>query len=464
MKIVLVRPPFYSLFGLNVPKMKTYPLNLLYLSTYLHDKSVHTAEIVDGDSFLPVDSGVQADPEEIMNRNIPQMTAISENPRHELWAQFEQAILERSPDIVGISCNSGNMDSARIMTGRLKRKGARVILGGSHPTALPEQSLVYTGADFALSGESELSLVTLLDSLARGSSWTAIPSLAWGSNDIIRVNPRGGLMPDIDTLPIPDRSLLDKSQYFGDVILTGRGCPHDCAYCASKTIWGKRVRLRGVQSIIDELKILEAQAQADQAGRPGSRVVKIVDDTFTVNKSRTKLLLEAIIAENLNGFEYTAGVRADTLDAELVDLMGRANIKRVTLGVESGSPKILKAIRKGETNEEVIRAVGLLREAGIRSHAFFMIGFPDETSEDIDLSKELINSARPDYVEVNMVTPYPGTDLFTRLIDQDVFGIDRWYRWFHQGLAIHSAKLGYDLDKAYKEFAEFAKEHNERMK
>ena len=134
---------------------------------------------------------------------------------------------------------------------------------------------------------------------------------------------------------------------------------------------------------------------------------------------------------------------ADTLDEVMVSKMAAANFRRVTLGVESGSPRILKMIRKGETNENVRKAIGLLRNAGIHSHAFFMIGLPGETVEDIELTKKLIMEVRPDHVEINMVTPYPGTDIFKNLIPEDPSKIDRWYRWFHQGMATHSEKLGY---------------------
>jgi len=140
--------------------------------------------------------------------------------------------------------------------------------------------------------------------------------------------------------------------------------------------------------------------------------------------------------------------------------MREANFRRVTLGIESGSPRILKMIRKGETNEDVKRAVKLLRNAGIHSHAFFMIGLPEETAEDIELSKKLILEVQPDHVEINMVTPYPGTDIFEKLIPEDPAKIDRWYRWFHQGMATHSDRLGYDLDVAYEDFVEFARRYN----
>jgi radical SAM superfamily enzyme YgiQ (UPF0313 family) len=194
--------------------------------------------------------------------------------------------------------------------------------------------------------------------------------------------------------------------------------------------------------------------------RPGRWVVKIVDDTFTLNRKRTIRILDGIIENGLNRFEFTGGVRADTLDETVVQRMREANFKRVTLGVESGSPAILRMIHKGETNEDVKRALRLLREAGIHSHAFFMIGFPDETAEDIELSKKLIREAQPDHVEINMVTPYPGTALFQKLMPEDPLEIDRWYRWFHQGMSTHSDQLAYDLDAAYDEFLEFARHYH----
>ncbi len=471
MNIVLVKPPFYALFGLTTPKMKTYPLNLLYLATYARDVGGHDAAIVDGENVtvpgMEPPEGSDGDPETVMHNGIPRMVEIIENRDHPLWIETERRILAAEPDIVGITCNSGNMDTARVLTERLKRHGLPVILGGSHPTVLPEQSINYTGADMVAVGEAEMTLVDVLDALSHGTPVSEIPALALRENGTVRVNPRGSLIPKVDDLPIPDRSFIDRSQYFGNVIMTGRGCPFDCAYCASRTIWGKRVRLRSVESIVEELHGLRAANEEAirnaggeaEAHRPGMWVVKVIDDTFTVNRTRTLKLLDAIIAEGLNCFEFTGGVRADTLDETVTHKLYEAGFRRVTLGVETGSPRMLKLIRKGETNEDVKRAVGLLRDAGIKSHAFFMIGLPDETEEDVDLSKRLIQEAGFDHVEINMVTPYPGTDIFEKLMPEDPSEIDRWYRWFHQGMATHSERLGYDLDTAYEEFLEFARAH-----
>jgi anaerobic magnesium-protoporphyrin IX monomethyl ester cyclase len=473
MKLALVRPPFYALFGVTTPKMKTYPLNLLYLGSYVQKNTNWEVSIIDGENVSKEEapgSSSTSDPELVMNSQIPRMESLLNDSGNEFWDLIESDIISHKPDLVGITCNSGSMDAVRILVKRLRNLDVPVVLGGSHPTVLPEQSLIYTSADMAVIGEGELALVDLLHAFEGSADFSEVRSLAWKNNNKIVINSRANLIPDLDELPAPDRSLIDRSLYYGDVIMTSRGCPFDCAYCASRNIWGKKARLRSVGSIVEELKDIRRRAEEslvepegnmnDADSIPGRWVVKILDDTFTVIKSRTMDLLDAIIDNGLNCFEFTGGVRADSLDKTLVRKMREANFKRVTLGVESGSPKILKLVRKGETNDHVINAVRMLREEGIKSHTFFMIGFPEETQEDIELSKKLILKAQPDHVEINMVTPYPGTDIFSKIIKDDPKTIDRWYRWFHQGLATHSETLGYDLDEAYRNFLEFAREYH----
>ncbi len=462
MRVSLVKLPFYSLFGLNISKMKTYPLNLLALATYSRDVGGHEMSIVDGENVQPHGwSPTQArDPELVISERIPEMLDIIADQEHAIWEKLLESIMSHDPDVVGITCNTVNMDSAAIMTRKLKGQKVKIVIGGPHPTSLPEQSLAYTGADAVVIGEGEAPFVKLLNRWSDNRDLAGVPSVAWRSESEFCLNDRAPLVIDLEELPIPDRSFIDKKQYFGEVIMTGRGCPFDCAYCASKTIWGRRVRLRSTASIISELEMLSGGG----AGRSSSTVVKFIDDTFTVSKKRTLELLKQIIERGLNHFEFTCGVRADTLDEELTQKMAEANFKRVTLGIETGSPKILDLIGKNETNEDAVRALGLLRSSGIKTHAFFMIGFPGETLDDIELSKQLILTGRPDYVEVNMVTPYPGTALFPLLVKRDPMLITDWHRWFHQGMATHSAELGYDLDEAYRGFTEFAREYNEERR
>lgn len=474
MKITLIRPPFYALFGVTTPKMKTYPLNLLYLATYLRDVGGHEATILDCENIemeeLKPAHTDNMDPGEIMNRGIPRMMEVLDDPGHPIWAEIARRVADDAPDLAGITCNSGNMDTIKVMTQKIKELGIPVILGGSHPTVLPEESIEYTGADYAVCGEGETASASLMEAMESGSSLSRVPSLGWRNGDSIVLNPRAPLIHPVDQLPTPDRSFINRADYFGEVIITGRGCPYDCVYCASRNIWGRRVRLRSVESVIGELEALKHQVEAQstvanlESKRPGAWVVKVVDDTFTVNKKRTVALLDAIAQRGLNRFEFTGGVRVDTLDDEVVEKMRRANVRRVTIGVETGSPRMLEMIKKGVTNEQVIEGIRRLKSAGIHSHAFFMIGLPTETPEDIELSKDLILRARPDHVEINMVTPYPGTALWNSLMDQEPGEVDRWRRWFHQGMATHSNKLGFDLDAAYQDFSEFARRYHEERK
>ncbi len=181
MKFVLVRPPFYSLFGLSSPKMKTYPLNLLYLATYAKQNSDWDVVIFDGENLdLPNSPrSANTDPELVMNAEIPRMEKLLNDPDHEIWNIIESQILAHQPDLVGITCNSGNMDTVRIIVKRLKKSGIPVVLGGSHPTVLPEQSLFYTSADMVITGEGELALLSLLEALESKTDLSSVESLVW---------------------------------------------------------------------------------------------------------------------------------------------------------------------------------------------------------------------------------------------------------------------------------------------
>ena len=236
MKVVLVHPPFYALFGMTIPKMKTYPLNLLLFS-HVRERSRRVRSGARGwrkrgsAGSGTARRGLAQDPEVVMHQGIPRMVKMLEDPQHARSGRKQkEGLPAENPDLVGITCNSGNMDAARILVGRLKRRGVPVILGGSHPTVLPEQSLNYTGADMAAIGEGELTLVRVMDALGGKGSLSEIPSLAWRGNGRIIVNPKADLIAEIDGLPIPDRSFINRSEYFGEVLLTAAAALFDCAY------------------------------------------------------------------------------------------------------------------------------------------------------------------------------------------------------------------------------------------
>ncbi|MHB8204034.1 MAG: B12-binding domain-containing radical SAM protein, partial [Desulfomonilaceae bacterium] len=218
MKLALVRPPFYSLFGVTTPKMKTYPLNLLYLGSYVRKNTNWEVSIIDGENVVRKDEALcfstTSDPELIMNAQIPKMEALLNESENEFWDLVESEIISHKPDLVGITCNSGSMDTVRILVKRLKKLDISVVLGGSHPTVLPEQSLIYTSADMAVIGEGEIALAALLHAFEEGADFSEVRSLAWRHNDEIVINSRADLITDLDSLPILDRSLIDRRLYY----------------------------------------------------------------------------------------------------------------------------------------------------------------------------------------------------------------------------------------------------------
>ena len=202
MKLALVRPPFYSLFGVTTPKMKTYPLNLLYLGSYVQKNTNWEVSIIDGENVVSKDEAPRfsstSDPELVMNSQIPRMESLLNDSGNEFWDLIESDIISHKPDLVGITCNSGSMDTVRILVKRLRNLDVPVVLGGSHPTVLPEQSLIYTSADMAVIGEGEIALVDLLHAFEGSADFSEVRSLAWKNNNKIIINSRANLIPDLD--------------------------------------------------------------------------------------------------------------------------------------------------------------------------------------------------------------------------------------------------------------------------
>jgi radical SAM superfamily enzyme YgiQ (UPF0313 family) len=462
MKITFIRPPFYNLLNAADYKLNTYPLNLAYLAAAV-EKDNHQIDFVDGET-LPIRDILASDNmstsqyvEFTLHSNVKKIDEIMHNSNHLVWQRLVDKILATGPDVLGITCYSSGMNSVKIICENIKRKtNIPIILGGIHPTSLPLHSLKYTGADIVVIGEGELTLSEVLQVLNQkdSSQLDQIEAIAYKSADgRIVMNENKNYIGDLNTLSFPQRDIFEKDLYYGDVISTSRGCPFDCNYCASKVMWSRKVRFRSVENVISELTILK--------DKYNSKFVRIVDDTFTLDRGRVLALCRQIQQRGLNSIRFSLGSRVDTLDEELVEQLKRSGVETVTLGIESTSPKILKFIGKDETLADMAKAILLLRKYAIQSHAFFMIGFPGETKEDIDTNKEFIAKYRPDYAEVNMVTPYPGTELWDMLMKGKEESVDNWYQRFHQGISVHHS-ADYDLNAEYESFVKFTKEINIR--
>jgi len=234
------------------------------------------------------------------------------------------------------------------------------------------------------------------------------------------------LESNLDSLPQPARNLIDNSRYWSvlakrrpiTTAMTSRGCPMKCIFCDRPHL-GKTFRSRSARSVVDEMQ--------DCASR-GIREIFLYDDTFTIGRRRIFEIRDEIKRRSLE-LHWDVRARADTLDDEVVKAMKEAGVTRIHIGVESGSPRILRIMKKGITTEQAHNAFELCRRFRITSLAYFMLGNPTETSNDIDMTMQFIRRCAADYAHISITTPFPGTELYCMGLAQGLFKHDHWRRF-----------------------------------
>ena len=325
-------------------------------------------------------------------------------------ARIKQEILRIQPDFIGISQWTHNrhcsLELAR--TCRDLLPDCTIVMGGGHATFCYED-ILHEGSpvDIVVLGEGE---ATLLELAARGAAKTErqnIPGVAFRHNGAITVTPARKNLEDLDRLPLPAR-YLDRSVGFdlelqSEFIVTTRGCPSACFFCSSPDFWGKRVRFRSPQAIIEEIKYIRQKF--------GLIYFSIRDDTFTADRSRVLQFCSLLQKQEVN-ILWNCQSRVNAIDEELVTAMKRAGCECIQLGVESGSPRILKQLGKTIVPPQIENACTLIRDVGINLSIYLISDVPGETGEDIQHTVELIRHIHPDDGYVSPLAYYPGTRLY----------------------------------------------------
>lgn len=287
--------------------------------------------------------------------------------------------------------------------------GTKVACFGYLPSQRPREVLERSQVDFVLREEPELTFSELYDRLATCDveGLGRIAGLAWRAPDGPRLNLERPRILDLDALPFPDHSLLHLDRYNESylerpigTIVSERGCPFQCTYCVRE--FGQKVASRSPESILAEIGELR---------RLGIRNIRFMDDTFTMNRKRLVRICEGLIADH-PGTAWTCLTRVDMVDAELLALMRRSGCRRLYLGLESGSQRILDFYKKGLRVEDTRRKMAVIRDSGIEASAFFVLGAPIETDADVDESIRLAIDLDLDYVIVTKLQYWPGTELF----------------------------------------------------
>jgi len=350
------------------------------------------------------------------------------------------SIRRHKPDIVGFQCYTFDLRFIREALIKTKRLDKRIktIIGGPHPSAVPRETFSYfkRNLDYIFVGESEKGLPMLLDELDNGSAsgFDEIPGLAWKKDGDIKINPQL-FVEDLDSLGMPAWDLIKPEEYpesqhgaffkkfpIAPIMVT-RGCPFSCTFCAGNVVAGRKIRTHSVDFILRQITLLH--------DKHGVREFHIVDDNFTFNKDFAKSLLRRLIDLNLDiSWATPNGVRVDTLDDELLSLMKKSGLYLVSLGIESGSDRVLGLMKKHVTTEKVRRGIEMISKHGIEVAGFFIVGFPGEKKTEI---RDTIRfSLNLDLVRANYFTylPFPGTSSYKELTMNGELGAVRWDKFY----------------------------------
>ncbi|HEJ83237.1 MAG TPA: radical SAM protein, partial [Desulfobacteraceae bacterium] len=312
-----------------------------------------------------------------------------------------------SSDIVCISTTTSTAIKAYKMGQRLRALHIPVIMGGAHPTFLPDEALEY--ADFVIRGEGEHSLVELLEHMDRGvPALRDIKGLSYRdrAGEIVH-NPPREFIEDLDILPKPDFSLVHNWTPSNTYpVSTSRGCPHDCTFCSVIGMFGRRYRFKSVEAALEELKYAASVSHATKF---------IVDDNFAAGKKRAKEILRGMIADKIRT-RWSAQVRTDVArDPELLRLMADSGCHTLFIGFESVNPRTLEEYNKKQALEDIVSCVREVRYHGIHIHGMFVLGAETDDVDTIHKTVDFAKGLGMETVQIMILTPLPGTPLFDHM-------------------------------------------------
>jgi radical SAM superfamily enzyme YgiQ (UPF0313 family) len=401
MKVLLICPPTDHMITTNVPKSVDTetgiypPLGLLYVAAGLQAWTDAEVELLDAPALHLDQKGIA------------------------------EHIARTKPDVMGIQTLTFTLIDviATVRSAKSVCPEAHICLGGPHVNLYPEETLSIEGVDSIVLGEGERAFANMINALAEGKDVVGVEGVAVKRNGKISTMQARALEVNLDDLPQPARDLVDSSLYWSvlakrnpiTTAMTSRGCPMKCIFCDRPHL-GKIFRYRSARSVVDEM---------EDCVKRGIQEIFLYDDTFTIRRERIFEIRDEIKNRGLD-VHWDVRARANTLDAEVLQAMKEAGITRIHIGVESGSPRILKIMKKGITVEQAHNAFKLCRKFGITSLSYFMLGNPTETREDIEMTMRFIRECQADYAHIAITTPFPGTELYHMGIQQGLFKRDYW--------------------------------------
>jgi anaerobic magnesium-protoporphyrin IX monomethyl ester cyclase len=388
MRVLLIYPPItieerYS-SAIGHAGGKQIPLGIYYLASYLKE-SGHEVKVVDAEA-----EGWST--EQIIN----------------LAADF-------LPQVIGISSTTvafhRALNVAEVVKTRLP--GIITVIGGPHVTAAAEDVLRHKEFDYAVLGEGEQILCSLLNTIENREDAKSLPGVAFRENEAVIINPSCPFIDDIDRLPFPAYDLIKDFSLYSPPpmnykqlpvanIITSRGCPNQCTFCGH-SVFGRSLRQRSPGNIADEISLLY--------NKYGIREIAFVDDTFTINAPRILTLFRILNHQDIR-FPWTCMSRINTVDENILRFMKENGCWHISFGIESGNEAILRRIKKNISLQDVERVVNICSRIGILTKGFFIVGHPGETETTIEETINFALSLPLDDVVVTLNTPLPGTEQY----------------------------------------------------
>ena len=407
MKVLLINPPQIFFSGSDEPA-GNLPLGLMYIAAVL-DKAGYKTEILD--SFMISNS---------LKRN-GETTKVGMS-----FDQIKQEICRRKPDVVGIAgpftCQIENSVEISNLTKQID-PSILTVVGGPHVTIVPKEFLEEAkNVDIAVAGEGEYTMLDIAQYFEGKKQLNEILGIAYRKNGEIRVNSARPFIKNLDELPYPAYDLVNMELYlsprnigyrsFRDraiSMITSRGCTFNCCFCSVHLHMGREFRAHSASYVLDHVQYVVKKFNVKN--------IFFEDDNLTFNLARFEAICDGLIAKEIRiGWETPNGVRADCLNLNLLKKMKKSGCQSVFFGVESGDQKILDhVICKSLDLDRVVEVAKICRDIGLKTGAFYIIGFPGEKKEDMQKTVDFALRLKRDF-DVGMhlfyATPSFGTRLF----------------------------------------------------
>lgn len=333
------------------------------------------------------------------------------------------------PDLIAFSCLTNLYPWVSKMVEVIKNHmNVPVIVGGLHPTILPEFVIKNPNIDMICIGEGEEALLELLRSIQSGKTDYSIKNIWFKKDGAIIRNPIRPLIQDLDSLPFPDKEIFRKYGCFSNrlYVMTGRGCPYQCTYCFNSyyrkllsTDGLSYVRRRSVENVIDELIFFKSKYNLKE--------IFFYDDIFTINDAWIKKFCR--LYKQKVHLPFKILIHPQTVKEEIMKLLADAGCIYVDIGIESGSEELrYKLLKRNMSNQDIINTAKILKKVGIKFCTLNIVGLPTETRELMWKTYELNEKIKPDGTIVSILYPYPKTELADYCLQNNFLGQEDYKR------------------------------------